>query len=95
MFSWKSALTSEIRSRETVYATEEIRRKISVATTSGGMTASATSASVTSVATSATVIPRTVRTLTTAVDIPVWMNDDNASTSVVIRVMMRPDSSRS
>ena len=39
--------------------------------------------------------PTTVSTLTTAVASPVCRNVDSASTSVVIRVMMRPDSSRS
>ena len=39
--------------------------------------------------------PTTVRVLTIAVDRPVCKNVDRASTSVVMRVMIRPDSSRS
>ncbi len=74
---------------------DETRRNHSVAASSGGTTASATSPRVRSVASRATEIPASVSTLTTAVDNPVWMNDESASTSVVIRVMMRPDSSRS
>ena len=39
--------------------------------------------------------PTNDRMLTTAVARPVWKNVDSASTSVVIRVMIRPESSRS
>ena len=62
---------------------------------SGGTTDSATSASDRSVTSSATAMPRMVNTLTTAVASPVCRNVDSASTSVVIRVMIRPASSRS
>jgi len=48
-----------------------------------------------SVSSSATVTPTRVRTATIAEVRPVCRNVDNASTSVVIRVMMRPDNSRS
>lgn len=95
MFSWKSALTIEIRSRETEYAVPDTRRNTIVATASGTSAARATSASVASVTSRATAIPPSVSNATTAVDSPVWMNDDSASTSVVMRVMIRPDSSRS
>ncbi len=40
-------------------------------------------------------MPRKVTTETKAVTSPVWRNVDRASTSVVIRVMIRPVSSRS
>lgn len=43
----------------------------------------------------ATVTPTSVSTATIAVDRPVCKNVERASTSVVIRVMMRPDNSRS
>ncbi len=94
-FSWNSALTREIRSRDTEYAVLETRRKTTVAIVNGTSAASATRARVASVTSSATAIPTRVNSDTTAVDRPVWMNDDSASTSVVIRVMIRPDSSRS
>lgn len=84
-----------MRSRDVEYAADEMRRKITVATARGGTTASATSPSAGSVTSSAAAMPTTVSTLTTAVEAPVWMKEDSASTSVVIRVMMRPDSSRS
>jgi len=66
-----------------------------VAAISSGRTASATSASSTSVSSSATVTPTTVSRLTMAWARPVCRNVDSASTSVVMRVMIRPDSSRS
>ena len=94
-FSCRSALTTLTRSRASAYAAETIRRKISVATISTGITANETSASSRSVTSSATATPRTVSRLTTACAMPVCRNDESASTSVVIRVMIRPPSSRS
>ena len=66
-----------------------------MATISTGNTASATRASSRSVTSSATATPTTVIRLTIACARPVCRNVDSASTSVVIRVMMRPESSRS
>jgi hypothetical protein len=60
-----------------------------------GRIASATSASDTSVTINATVTATTVNRLATAVTRPVCRNVDSASTSVVIRVMIRPAISRS
>ncbi len=94
-FSWKSALTALIRSRASEYAAEDRRRNTRVARTSTGTGSSATTASDRSVSRSATVIPMRVNRLTTAVANPVWRKVDSASTSVVIRVMIRPASSRS
>ena len=71
------------------------RRNTTVATSSTGTVDSATSASSTSVTSSATATPTTVIRLTTACASPVCRNAESASTSVVIRVMIRPDSSRS
>ena len=62
---------------------------------STGSTARATSARRTSVSSSATATPTTVSTLTIAWASPVCRNDDIDSMSVVSRVMIRPDSSRS
>ena len=39
--------------------------------------------------------PKKVSSELTMVTSPVWKNEDSASTSVVIRVMIRPASSRS
>ena len=66
-----------------------------MATASTGSTATSTNASSTSKRNSATSTPVRVSTLTTAVVSPVCRNADSASTSVVIRVMIRPPSSRS
>ncbi len=66
-----------------------------MAATSTGSTASATSASAASVSSSATATPTIVSRLTTACASPVCRNIDSASTSVVIRVMIRPATSRS
>lgn len=90
-----SALTTLTFSRASLYAREATRRKISVATSRIGSMASAYTASAASVTSSATVMPTNVSALTTAVARPVCRNVDNASTSVVIRVMIFPDSSRS
>ena len=90
-----SALTTPTRSRASAYARDDSARNSTVATTSTGSTASATSASSGSVTSSATATPTTVSRLTTAWASPVCRNVDSASTSVVIRVMIRPDSSRS
>ena len=63
--------------------------------TSGGSTAAAASASGGDRMTSHTSTPTQVRTLTTAVISPVCTSWLSASTSVVIRVITRPASSRS
>ncbi len=88
-------MTTLTRSRASVYARDDRRWNSTVATSSTGSTVSATSASAGSVSTSATAMPPTVSTLITAVVSPVCRNVDSASTSVVIRVMIRPAISRS
>ncbi len=94
-FSCRSALTTLTRSRASAYATDESRRKTTVATTRIGITASATRASSRSVTSSAVATPTSVSRATTAWASPVCRNVESASTSVVIRVMIRPPSSRS
>lgn len=93
--SWRSALTSETRSRASSYALTLARRKKNVPMTSGGSVTKTTSASCTSITSRATMMPKKVTTETNAVTSPVCRNVDSASTSVVIRVMIRPVSSRS
>ncbi|GAA3303754.1 hypothetical protein GCM10020295_53140 [Streptomyces cinereospinus] len=88
-------MTPDTRSRASSYAFTLARRKKKVATISGGSVANTTSASSTSSTSSATMIPKKVTTETNAVTSPVCRNVDSASTSVVIRVMIRPVSSRS
>ena len=66
-----------------------------MATTSTGSTASATRASPGSVTSSATAIPTKVSSADHGLASPVCRNVDSASTSVVIRVMIRPAISRS
>ncbi|CAO0832929.1 hypothetical protein SMICM17S_07089 [Streptomyces microflavus] len=62
---------------------------------STGRVAKTTRASWMSRTSRATVMPKKVTTETNAVTRPVWRNVERASTSVVIRVMIRPVSSRS
>ncbi len=62
---------------------------------SAGSTANTNSASWTSRTSSTMKIPKKVSRLTTAVTTPVCRKELSASTSVVIRVMIRPPSSRS
>ena len=57
--------------------------------------ASTTSPSSTLMISIAISTPKNVSSELTMVTRPVWKNDDSASTSVVIRVMIRPASSRS
>ena len=80
---------------EPVGAATDFRRKTTVATISGGRVAKTIRASCTSMTSSATRMPKKVSRLTTAVTRPVWRKLDSASTSVVMRVMIRPVSSRS
>ena len=82
-------------SRASVYARVEYRRKITVATATNGSARNAISASPTSMTTSTTAIPTKVASETTEVTRPVCRKLDSASTSVVIRVMIRPAISRS
>ena len=60
-----------------------------------GMIASTVSPSVRLMTISAAITPTISSTEFTMVMSPVCRNEESASTSVVIRVMMRPDSSRS
>ena len=88
-------MTTETRSRASSYAFTLARRKKNVPTISGGSVAKTTRASCTSITSRATMMPKKVTTETKAVTRPVCRNVDSASTSVVIRVMIRPVSSRS
>jgi hypothetical protein len=88
-------LTADTRSRASSYAFTLARRKKNVARTSGGSVAKTIRASCTSITSRATMMPKKVTTETKAVTRPVWRKVDRASTSVVIRVMIRPVSSRS
>ncbi|RPK44075.1 hypothetical protein EES40_15210 [Streptomyces sp. ADI93-02] len=88
-------MTTLMRSRASSYALTLLRRKKNVPTISSGSVAKTTRASWTSRTSSTTVMPRKVTTETKAVTRPVCRNVDRASTSVVIRVMIRPVISRS
>lgn len=88
-------MTALMRSRASSYAFTLLRRKKTVATKSTGRVAKTTNASSTSIARSTTRMPKKVTTETNAVTSPVWRKVDSASTSVVIRVMIRPVNSRS
>ena len=66
-----------------------------MAITSGGRTVKASSASPAFITSRMTAMPPKVASETTEVTSPVCRKDDSASTSVVIRVMMRPAISRS
>jgi len=88
-------LTALTFSRASWYATEALLRKITVATAASGMIASTVRPSVRLMISSAAITPASSSTEFTNVMSPVCRNDDSASTSVVIRVMIRPDISRS
>ena len=94
-FSCRSALTMPTFSLASLYAREEYRRNTTVATTTNGSATKAISASPRSMTASTTAIPTKVTSETTEVTSPVCRNADSASTSVVIRVMIRPAISRS
>ncbi len=94
-FSCRSALTVLIRSRERSYWSLDFLRNTSVAITSSGSTAKTTRARPASMISRAAKIPAKVSRLTTAVTMPVCRKDVRESRSVVIRVMIRPVSSRS
>ncbi len=94
-FSWRSALTVLMRSREISYWALDFRRNTRVATASSGSTAKTARASPASITSRAAKMPRKVSRLTTAVTTPVCRNEVSESRSVVIRVMIRPESSRS
>ena len=81
--------------RASWYAFVDLARKITFATAMTGNVARTTRPSSRLIASSATVIPTNVTTLINAVVSPVCRNVENASMSVVIRVMIRPDISRS
>jgi hypothetical protein len=93
--SWKRAFTALTRSRASRYAGTDRARNQTVVAISTGRVQTSTRARPASRTNSATSTPSSVSTLTTAVVRPVCRNDDSASTSVVIRVMIRPASSRS
>ena len=95
MLSWNSALTVEIVSRACAYAFAERRPNQIVASTSGGTSTSTPSVNGQLMRLSTTSTPTKLRMLTSAVMRPVCSSCANASTSVVMRVMIRPDSSRS
>ena len=95
MLSWNSALTVEIVSRACAYACAERRPNHTVAIRSGGTSTSTPSVSGQLNRLSTTSTPTKLRMLTTAVMRPVCSSCANASTSVVMRVMIRPDISRS
>ena len=78
-------------SRASVYALADFDRKISVPTIMKGSAASTTRPSCMLSTSSATRMPTNVNTLTAVVVSPVCRNVENASTSVVMRVMIRPD----
>ena len=94
-FSAKSALTAATFSRDSVYALADLDRNTSVAATSTGKMHSTARPSRRLMMSSAASTPKKVSTELTMVMSPVCRNEDSASTSVVIRVMIRPDSSRS
>ena len=87
-----TALTFSLAS---LYAFDDLARKITVATTSSGMIDSTVRPSLRLITSRAASTPKNDSTELTAVTRPVCRNEDSASTSVVIRVMIRPDSSRS
>jgi hypothetical protein len=70
-------------------------RKITVATISTGTIASTSSPSRTLITSIAMSTPKNVSSELIIVTSPVCRNDDSASRSDVMRVMIRPDSSRS
>ncbi len=95
MFSWKSAFTALTSSRDREYARDATRWNTTVAIPSGTRATTTIAPSDGSVTMRAAATPTIVNSAMTVVDRPVCRNDESASMSVVIRVMMRPDSSRS
>ena len=93
--SWKSALTTASVSRTASYSRLVTRRKSNVAKTSGITTVRVHSASSTSSRSRATPTPTNVTSETSAARRPFSISVSNWSTSVVIRVMIRPAISRS
>ena len=85
----------DIRSRASLYAFEDFIRKTTVATASTGTIASTSSPSRRLITSMAASTPTNVSTEDTIVTSPVCRNVESASTSLVMRVMMRPDISRS
>ena len=94
-FSAKSALTAATRSRDSLYARDDLDRNTSVATTSTGKMHSTARPSRRLMMSSAASTPKKVSTELTMVTSPVCRKVDSASTSVVILVRIRPDISRS
>jgi len=94
-FSAKSALTAATFSRASEYAFADFFLNTSVATTSTGKMVSTARPSSRLMMSSAASTPKKVSTELTMVISPVCRNEDSASTSVVILVMIRPDCSRS
>ena len=93
--SWKSAFTTASASRTTSYSRLVMRRKKTVATARGTITVSVHSASSRSIRSSAMATPANVTSETRAWSRPFSISVSNWSTSVVIRVMIRPAISRS
>ena len=94
-FSCRSALTAETFSRASVYARDDLTRNSTVASATSGTRVSTVSPSLRLMISSAIITPTKDSPELTMVISPVCRNDDSASTSVVIRVMIRPDISRS
>ena len=82
-------------SRASPYAFDDLARNTNVAAMSTGMMVNRIRPSRKLMSSRATRTPANVRTEFTMVISPVCRNVDSASTSVVIRVMIRPDISRS
>ncbi len=84
-----------MRSRAVPYARFETRRNQMVAATRGRRTVPVARKSAGFMISRTTATPTRVRTLTTALMSPFCRRVDSASTSVVMRVMIRPAISRS
>ena len=85
-----SALTIEMASRARAYERRELRWNHTVKTARNGSTAKAASARRTSITSSTTMIPAHPATLVRASSRPCCRRLASASTSVVMRVMIRP-----
>jgi len=79
-----------MRSRADSYAFVDLERNQTVAMSNGGTIEAVISASFSFMNTSATPTPKNVTMLTNALTRPFWSSCDNASMSVVMRVMIRP-----
>ena len=84
-------MTAATFSRASPYAREDLARNTSVATATSGTRVSTVRPSRRLMISRATMTPAKDSAELTMVISPVCRNDDRASTSVVIRVMMRPD----